>query len=135
MKRFILDTSKLINHWRNRRSRLAEPVTDELIAKWAGELIDLYQTDAIVTPVAVEFLGGFTTRVELRRGEVFLSRFTCVDSLDIREQDWRKVRQIVRRTPRDGKPRQLGDCLISAIAHRLGYRVITDDQGFPHTGS
>jgi len=104
MKKFILDTSKLINHWRRRRSRLLAPPTKESIATWAGELIDLYETDAIVTPVALEFLAGFTTQSELRGAEVFLNCFSCVDALDIREPDWQKARQIVRRIPRDCKP-------------------------------
>jgi hypothetical protein len=34
--------------------------------------------------------------------------------------------------PRNGKPRQLGDCLIRAIAARLKYDVQTVDGSFPH---
>lgn len=37
------------------------------------------------------------------------------------QEDWKKARQIAERVPRNGKPRQLGDCLIRAIAARLKY--------------
>jgi predicted nucleic acid-binding protein len=38
---------------------------------------------------------------------------------------------LVRRVPPDGSRRQMGDCLIRAIADRLNAEVLTRDAGFP----
>jgi predicted nucleic acid-binding protein len=130
-RRSILDSSKLIGHWRRRYSHRRRPLTPVLITAWATELIELNRTNAIVTPVAVEFLGGFTNRDELHWGEMFLDHFQCIDKQEIPEEDWDNTRRLARRVPRTGKRRQLGDCLIRAIADRLRYQVLTDDQGFP----
>ena len=45
--------------------------------------------------------------------------------------DWQEAIRIARRVPRNRKPRQLGDCLIRAIANRLRYKVETLDADFP----
>jgi predicted nucleic acid-binding protein len=47
-------------------------------------------------------------------------------------EDWQEAIRIASRVPRSPAPRQLGDCLIRAIAHRLKYEVFTSDMNFPH---
>ncbi len=65
-KRGILDTCYLIGHWRQSRGRLPmEDVTVNMVASWAKRLIDIHETDAIVTPVALEMLCGVMSKHEL----------------------------------------------------------------------
>ncbi len=101
------------------------------VADWAGELIEMHDTKKIVTPVEIEFLAGATSAQELRLFRHFLAAFTIVDDERIPPADWQEVRRLAQRVRRDGKPRQLGDCLIRAIARRLNFDVITYDSGFP----
>jgi len=106
-------------------------VTERKVRNWAQQVIDLYRSNAIVTPVAIEFLAGFGNAAELRHGELFQAAFDCLDQRDIRTEDWDESYRLARRVPRDGKPRQLGDCLIRAIANRLKREIQTRDTGFP----
>lgn len=133
MRRCILDSCKLIKQWRRCYRRHAGELSDREIVRWAKELIELYETDWIVTPVAVEFLAGFTSRKELKWGERFLSSFHCVDGRNIPPEDWEVAFGLARWVPMDKKSRQLGDCLIQAIARRLKCDVETDDRGFPRS--
>jgi hypothetical protein len=58
-RRRLLDTCRLIRHWyKCKGKRAQEDCTNEDAIVWARSLIDLEGTDAIVTPVAVEFLCG-----------------------------------------------------------------------------
>ena len=131
MRRRILDSCKLINQWQRCYGRHHGKPSDRDITRWAKELIELYETDWIVTPVAVEVLAGFTRREELKWGERFLSYFRCVDAKNIPPEDWDTAFHLVRWIPHDKKRRQLGDCLIRAIARRLKCDVETNDRGFP----
>jgi predicted nucleic acid-binding protein len=131
MERRILDTSILIAYWRQRRSGSRREITPRDVARWAKDLIDLYRTDAIVTPVYVELLAGITDRYELRLTQTFLASFRCVDGGNITPADWQDAIRLAQRVPRNRKPRQLGDCLIRAVANRLRYGVETLDQDFP----
>jgi hypothetical protein len=127
----ILDSSELIAHWRQCRTKFRRPHSRRQIEGWAQALIRLHQTNAIVTPVQVEFLSGFTNRDEMQAAQVFLDCFACIDEGEIPAKDWEETLRRCKRIPRDGKPRQLGDCLIRAIAARLNYEVQTLDAGFP----
>jgi predicted nucleic acid-binding protein len=131
--RKILDTSILIHFWRRRRrrSRARGAVTPAVVRGWAQGLIELRQTDAIVTPVYVEMIAGVTDRRELKLTQAFLDEFRQLDGGMIPEQDWREAVRLAQRVPRDSRPRQLGDCLIRAIANRLKHVVETLDSGFP----
>ena len=91
----------------------------------------MYQSNAIVTPVFLEFIGGVRSAAELQLAETYLNQFHVVDNGKVLEEDWQEAERIARRVPRDGTPRQLGDCLIRAIANRLRYDVSTIDQRFP----
>lgn len=128
--RRILDTNRLISYWNRQHSRYGRP-NRSAARTWAVELIDLEGTDAIVTPVRIEFLCHATTREILDLYETFLTEFAVIDEGDVIPDDWTEALRLARRIPRSGRPRQLGDCLIRAIAKRLRYDVMTNDADFP----
>jgi predicted nucleic acid-binding protein len=128
--RRILDTNRLISYWNRQHSRRGRP-DRSAVRTWAVELIDLEGTDAIVTPVRIEFLCHATTREILDLYETFLAEFAVIDEGDVIPEDWLEALRLARRIPRSGRPRQLGDCLIRAIAKRLRYDVMTNDLDFP----
>lgn len=129
MSRRILDTSILIRHWQRHAKSLQ---TAEDAARLGCELDALYNTKAILTPVYIEFVAGARTAAELELSRAYLAVLEIVDAGRILKEDWQKARQIAERVPRNGKPRQLGDCLIRAIAVRLKYYdVLTADDSFP----
>jgi predicted nucleic acid-binding protein len=99
--------------------------------QWATKLIRTYSTDVIVTPVYLEFVAGTKSAAELRTARAYLGALRILDKGKILDRDWVEARRLAERIPRDGKPRQLGDCLIKAIANRFGYEVFSSDQGFP----
>jgi len=102
-----------------------------MIVGWAEELIEIHDTNAIVTPVKIELLAGVMSQLEGERTRQYLACFDCVDKGDIRSQDWVDAERIASRVPHNPQPRQLGDCLIRAIANLLRYDVLTRDLGFP----
>jgi predicted nucleic acid-binding protein len=131
MLRAVLDTSVLIRFWRRKVSRrkLAD-ISPREVQAWAGELTARYG-NIILTPVAIEFVAGATSAAELKLFLEFLSAFEAIDERRILSQDWAEAQRRAQRVPRNKKPRQLGDCLIAAIAHRLKMDVITHDEDFP----
>jgi predicted nucleic acid-binding protein len=94
-------------------------------------MIELEGTRAIVTPVRIEFICGAQSSTELELYEFFLEAFDVIDEGRILQDDWKEALRIARRVPRSGRKRQLGDCLIAAIARRLNWEVMTDEIGFP----
>lgn len=131
MARKIFDTSALIQHWHDSGGRSPAGKTAADAAGWAQRLIAVHDTDAIVTPVFVEFIAGVTNSVELELTRSFLKEFRVLDGGRITIDDWEETRRLAQRIPMSGKPRQLGDCLIAAIGKRLHYEVIRFDKGFP----
>jgi predicted nucleic acid-binding protein len=130
MRRRLLDSSVLIRHWRSRQKRRrAQDLEDA--DDWAKELIPLRRTDAIATPVHIEFVCGITDRKEMELARRYLSHFTVIDGGRILPDDWKSAAESAMRVPRDHRPRQLGDCLIRAIADRMNYDVDTHDLHFP----
>ena len=101
------------------------------MARSAKSLLTLLRAKGIVTPVKVEFLAGARNSEELARFRLFLTSLPVVDEGRVLAQDWVCAEQLAARIPRDGKPRQMADCLIRAIADRLNCDVITSDRGFP----
>jgi predicted nucleic acid-binding protein len=85
----------------------------------------------LVTPVVIEFLAGVRGRHELELADKFLSEFAVLDDGNVVPSDWQEARRLARRVPQDGTRRQLGDCLIRAIANRLRADVLTLDEDFP----
>jgi predicted nucleic acid-binding protein len=127
----IFDTSALIQHWHDSGGRALEGKTAGDAAEWARRLIEIHETNAIVTPVYVEFAAGVRNGAELELARAFLDQFTVIDGGKITVEDWQETRRLAQRVPPNGKPRQLGDCLIAAIGMRLHYDVIRFDKGFP----
>lgn len=132
MAKCVLDTNVLIDHWRRCRGKrpIAE-FTVRSVVDWAGELIELRGTDAIVTPIWIEFIARGRGEHEINLSLAFLGEFEIVDEGKITDEDWQEAARLAKRVPRSGKPRQLGDCLIRAICKRLRLEVWGYDQGFP----
>jgi predicted nucleic acid-binding protein len=131
MEKRILDTSMLLRQWHRCRQRPLIEYTPADARAWADQLIGIHRTNAIVTPVYVKMVAGVTSEHELRLTRAYLQPFRCVDGGHIPKEDWEEAIRLAQRVPSHAKPRQLGDCLIRAIARRLKYRVRTYDQDFP----
>jgi hypothetical protein len=131
MRKVILDTSVLLRWWNQCRSRHRGEITPAHAERWARRLIALHDTDAIATPVFLEVIGGTTSAREGRLMRSYLAPFQCIDEQRIPPQDWRDATRKAQRVPNDRRPRDLGDCLIRAVADRLTYEVLSYDQGFP----
>jgi predicted nucleic acid-binding protein len=109
----------------------------------ARALIAGEETDAIVTPVEIEVLAGVRNRHELELTESFLKTFRVIDQRRIIPADWEEARRLAKHIPRPHRPRKgrgsgqtpaaeprdLGDCLITAISRRLNHDVMTADKG------
>lgn len=130
MPRAILDTNILIGHWRRWYSS-SVLLSEVQIQSMARQLIDGHQTDAIVTPVAIEFFAGTQNAQELLTARIYVGCFRVIDQGRVSNEDWKRAKELAQRIPQSGKPRQLGDCLIRAIADRLNHEVITIDGFFP----
>jgi predicted nucleic acid-binding protein len=131
MSRLLLDTSVLIRHWHRLSGGQITSKAESDARGWANRLIDLQKTSNVATPVVIEFLAGARTAHELSLFRAYLEQFDIIDRGEILRDDWDLARRIAERVPRDGKPRQLGDCLIRAIAKRFRCDVITSDDRFP----
>ncbi|HEV3167934.1 MAG TPA: PIN domain-containing protein [Isosphaeraceae bacterium] len=128
----VLDTNVLVRHWGN--SRGGTPLASFRagdVQSWARRLIDNERTDAIVTPVYLEFVCGTGDQSELLLERAYLKAFMIVDKGKISAADWKEARRLAEWVPSSRRPRNMGDCLIRAIAHRLGYDVRTFDSGMP----
>jgi hypothetical protein len=124
----------LIQYWHHRLSKSKKNVGRLAILEavdWARDVTEKYGTQAIVTPVFIEFVAGTRGEHELKVARAFLGEFRIADEGAILYEDWITARRFAERIPRDAKPRQLGDCLIRAIAKRLRRDVISLDRGFP----
>jgi predicted nucleic acid-binding protein len=129
MKR-ALDTSMLIDHWRRFRPRGGKTAAEA--EAWARILIQITRTDAIVTPVELELLGGDLDSRDRDLTRAFLKPFRIIDEGKILPEDWEEVRRLITRIPRyQPRPRGLVDCLIQAIAFRLNHEVWTKDKAMP----
>ena len=126
----VLDTSCLVAHWNQIPSR--DSLSEKEARIWAQRLIDNHNTNLIVTPVYIEFVVGAQSADELKRYRAYLGEFKILDKGRIPPQVWTEARRIAQRVPKSGKKRQLGDCLIRAIAAHFGNRdVMSLDSGFP----
>jgi predicted nucleic acid-binding protein len=133
MTRDLLDSSILIHFWCTRR--LGEKSKAE-VQQEAQALIGEQGTDSILTPIYIEVVAGARTPRELELTQAFLAEFRIADEGEILKGDWLRAREEAERIPADGRKRQLPDCLIKAIAQRLGRRVVSLDRSFrPETGA
>ena len=126
MKR-VLDTNILIAHFLALRPLAGKGASDAVSS--ARRLIEDRGTDEIVSPVEVEFLCGVLERHEMRLREAFLSVFKVIDEHSTIPKDWSEAARYAKHPGFHASPRDLGDCLVSAIADRLGREVISDDKG------
>jgi predicted nucleic acid-binding protein len=122
-----LDTSRLIAHWKRKKTRSIGEHTKEDAADWARELVGIERVSSIFSPVAIEFLCGVMNSHELELAQAFLDQFTIIDGGNLPREDWAEARRYAQWSRGDAKPRSLGDCLIFAIAKRLNYDLITND--------
>ena len=97
----------------------------------AHELIEAEGSSLIVSPVMIEFLAGTQSKDELRLARAFIDSFEIADQGKFLKRDWVEAKRLAEHVPRSGRPRDLGDCLIAALANRLKLEVRTGDSGFP----
>jgi predicted nucleic acid-binding protein len=130
VRRFVLDTSILVRHWRGcRTGKTSAQIKEADASFWAHTLIEIEDTNAIVTPVRLEFVCGVRDQWELSLARAYLKPFQSIDKGKTLVGDWREAQRLAERVPKNGRPRDLGDCLIKAIASRLNYQVRSFDTG------
>jgi hypothetical protein len=142
----IIDTAILIKHF-----RLLQPYSENTPSHaevHANDLIRMLGTNLTVTPVEIEVLAGVRDRHELELTEAYLKPFHMVDKRKIIPEDREEARRLAKHIPRLKQPRisrrqrekkqmkwkeissrDLGDCLILAIARRLNLELLTEDKG------
>jgi hypothetical protein len=76
---------------------------------------------------------GVTSADELKLTQAYLAPFEIADAGKIPKGDWDEARNMAQRVAATGGKRQLGVCLVRAIAKRLGCEVLTVDRGFPRS--
>jgi predicted nucleic acid-binding protein len=129
----VLDTNVLINHWvRSLRGRRLRDMTRAHALAAADRLRELQGSAFILTPIYLEYVCGQRNRHELELARAYVGRFEIADGGNILRQDWDYARRLAERVPRDGLPRQLGDCLIRAVCERLHFEYVTLEIRFPH---
>lgn len=129
--RRVFETNVLVSHWRiKRRDRHISEIEITEPRNWASELIRQMNSNAIVTPVRLEFLSGTRDLHEWNLAEAYLENFQIVDNGLITETDWESTARRISRIPRVGRPRHLVDCLILSICDRLRYEVLTSESRF-----
>ena len=124
-----LDTSELSAHFDRYKAKLHR-YTEEDAKQWAEGLIKFRETDVIVTPVFIELIAAAQNAHQLKMYRAYLSKFRRFDKGRILPTDWEQAANLAARIPRDGKPRQLGDCLLLALEKRFNLRFITRDKRF-----
>ena len=131
MARKLLDTSVLIRYWSKCRPEALQRVTVQDASNSGKSLTRLVNTDAIVTPVYLEFVAGVMSAHELKLARAYLEQFRVIDGGIISRDDWTEARRIAERVPTKPVRRQLVDCLVRALANRLRYDVVAFDRRFP----
>lgn len=133
MAKRVLDTNVLINHWvKSIGGRRISDVRRAHAIEWAERLREFQGSTVILTPIYIEYVCGQRNRHELDLARAYLGRFEIADGGDVLRQDWEYARRLAERIPRDGLPRQLGDCLIRAVCERLHLEYVTLEIRFPH---
>ena len=129
MAKSIFDTSYLIGHWHAWPKTTKRTV--ENMRSWSERLVAQYRTRRIVTPVYIEMVAGVTSSDELRLTQAYLAAFEIIDQGNIPKGDWDEAKIMAQRVAPEGGKRQLGDCLVRAMAKRLNCEVWTADRRFP----
>ena len=123
----ILDTEVLISHYR----KMTQSRSVQAVKAHARRLIDIEQTNWILSPIRIEFLCGARDSNEFALYSAYLESFEVFDKRNIPSQDWNEAERLAQWTKKSGRQRKLGDCLIQAIAKRLHADVVTRDQDYP----
>lgn len=93
------------------------------------ELIDAEDELLTAPPVMMELLAGAETEFDMRRVGQALS--ACTDVAVSRRSDWEDAAWLFLTCRRAGvTPRQLVDCLIAAVAIRVGAPVLAQDRDY-----
>ena len=129
MAKRIFDTTYLMLHWKTFPKTTRR--TTENMRSWAEKFISQYGSRRIVTPVYIEMVAGVTSSDELKLTHAYLDPFEIVDEGKIPKGDWDEAKRMAQRVAPNGGKRQLGDCLVRAIANRLNCDVLTSDRRFP----
>lgn len=127
MAKRILDTQVLINHWHRFDSRIKR--TPSKLREHARELIEMEDTNLILSPVLIEFLCGAGSSQECELFNAYLKPFEVLDDGKVPRQDWEEAKRLAQWS-RGSRKRKLGDCLIEAIARRLNADVVSRDRDF-----
>jgi hypothetical protein len=129
----ILATNILILNWRQCRGGSLADRTAADAEEWARRLIKLQKTNAILTPIYLEFVGGVIHQHEMELSKAYLGQFRILDEGEITPADWALARQLAERIPSrtDPTPRGAIDCLIRALARRFRCDLRTSDLGMP----
>ena len=127
MPKPVLDTNILIAHFQKFRPFDGKSPLDA--EEWAKVLIADKETNAIVSPVEVEFLCGVLNQTETVLREGYLRAFRLIDDRKTLPADWEEARRVAKHPGFHAGPRDLGDCVIAAISERLHCAVISDDKG------
>jgi predicted nucleic acid-binding protein len=127
MSKQTFDTNILINHFN--RHRPLDGKSEKDAESWVQILTQDHDTKLILSPVEVEFLCGVVDEHEMRLREAFLRRFEVADDHRTLPEDWKEARRFAKHPGYQPRSRDLGDCLLLAIADRLNLRIITDDKG------
>lgn len=128
MPRRVADSSYLISFWRS--NNLGQLRDENAVREKAREFQALYRCEHVLTPVVIEMLAGVMSNKELKYTRAFLDEFEVADKGKVTELDWKNAKVLAERFGAVRKPRQLGDCLIKAIADRIGYDVDSGDLFF-----
>jgi predicted nucleic acid-binding protein len=122
----ILDTEVLISHY----NKMTKSKSVHAVKAHARRLIDIEQTNWILSPIRIEFLCGARDSNEFKLYSAYLEPFEVFDKRSIPAQDWSEAERRAQWIKKSGRRRKLGDCLIQAIAKRLNAEVVTRDQDF-----
>ncbi len=123
----ILDTQVLISHY----NKMTKSKSVDAVKAHARQLINIENTNWILSPIRIEFLCGVRDSHERKLYCACLEQFEVLDERKIPSQDWSEAERLAQWVKQDGRGRKLGDCLIQAIAKRLHAEVTTTDPDFP----
>src|ERR1017187_2949364 len=105
MRRFLLDTSVLVRHWRGcRTGKKSAEIKEGDAELWARRLIEIEDTNAIATPVLLEYLCGVRDQLELGLARAYLKPFRSVDKGKTLVADWRGAQRLAQRGPQNRQP-------------------------------
>ena len=127
MAKRVLDTNILVTGFRELQPYASRRPADA--ERQAQGLLKSRDADGIVSPVEVEFLCGIVDRHQMELAEAYLEQFPVLDRGLTPVEDWSEARRLAKHIGYQAQPRDLGDCLITAIAARLRAEIVTDDKG------